>query len=64
LAPQTALGYLSDNNQQGVGTLPVFDMHSANVALLGQFMAATFAPAGDNHGGTMTLAEAAQPSDR
>ena len=39
-------------------------MHGASVALLGQFMAATFAPAGNNQGGTMTLAEAVQPSDQ
>ena len=65
LVPQTTLGSLSeDNNRQGAGTSPVCGRYGANVALLGQFMATTFAPAGDNHGSTMALAEAVQPSDQ
>lgn len=64
LATQTTLGYSPDNNQ-GAGISPVSEgMLGANVALLGQFMAATFAPAGGDHGGTMALSEAAQRSDQ
>ena len=60
---QTTLGYLPDSNQTR-GTLSIADgIHGANIALLGNYMASSFAMAGDNHGGTMVLAEAAQPSD-
>ena len=52
-----------DLNRDGAIGRPE-SMHGASVALLGQFMAATFAPAGNNQGGTMTLAEAVQPSDQ
>ena len=51
-----------DLNRDGVIGSPEI-MHTANVALLTQFMAATFAPASNSQGGTMTLAEAVQPSD-
>jgi hypothetical protein len=64
LTPQATLGTLSeDNNRQGVDTSAVSGVHGANVALLGQFMA-TFAPAANDHGNTMALGEAAQPSDQ
>ena len=58
---QTTLGYLSDSNSAG-GTLSVADgMHSANIALLGNYMASSFAMASDGHGGTLVAAEASQP---
>ena len=58
---QTTLGYLSDSNWAG-GTLSVADgTHSANIALLGNYMASSFAMASDGHGGTLVAAEASQP---
>ena len=58
---QTTLGYLSDSNWAG-GTMSVADgTHNANIALLGNYMASSFATASDGHGGTMVAAEAAQP---
>ena len=58
---QTTLGYLSDSNWAG-GTLSVADgTHNANIALLGNYMASSFAMASDGHGGTLVAAEAAQP---
>ncbi len=58
--PQTTLGYLPNSNQTG-GTLSVTDgSHGANIALLGNYIASSFATAGDGHGGTMVVAEASQ----
>jgi len=49
----TTLGYTANNTNTG-GTLTVSDgTHTANVALLGQYMAASFATASDGHGGTL-----------
>ena len=61
---QTTLGYSANNNQTG-GTLSLADgTHSVNIALLGNYMASCFAAESDNHGGTMVVAEASQPSDQ
>jgi hypothetical protein len=58
---QTTLGYLSDSHWTG-GKISVADgMQNANIALLGNYMASSFAMASDGHGGTMAAAEAAQP---
>ena len=58
--PQTTLGYLPNSNQTG-GTLSVTDgSHSASIALLGNYIASSFATAGDGHGGTMVVAEPSQ----
>ena len=56
---QTTLGY--SGNGAG-GTLKVGDgIHSARIALLGTYMASSFAAASDGHGGTLisTTAETA-----
>ena len=61
---QTTLGNLANDNPAG-GMLSVADgTHSANIALLGNYMASSFAAASDNHGGTMVVAEAPQASDQ
>ena len=58
----TTLGYLPNSNQTG-GTLSLTDgTHSANIALLGNYMASSFVMESDNHGGTMVVAEASQTS--
>ena len=55
--PQTTLGYLPNSNQTG-GTLSLTNGgQSANIALLGNYMASSFAVVGDSHGGTMVTAE-------
>jgi hypothetical protein len=60
---QTTLGYLADSNQTG-GTLSLTDgAKSAKIALLGNYMASSFAVASDNHGGTM-VTEASQASNQ
>ena len=47
------------------GTLSVTDgTHSANIALLGNYMASSFVMESDNHGGTMVVAEASQTSNQ
>ena len=57
---QSAPGYLPNSNPAGA-MLPVADgIHSANIALLGNYMASSFAMAGDNHGGPMVIADATQ----
>ena len=62
---QTTLGYAPNGGQTGGGTLSLSDgIHSANIALLGSYMASSFATASDNHGGTMVLAQAATPNDQ
>jgi hypothetical protein len=49
----TTLGYTPNNGNTG-GTLTVSDgTHTASLALLGQYMAASFATASDGHGGTL-----------
>src|SRR3984957_12867512 len=49
---QTTLGYARDG--RAGGELKVSDgIHSANIALLGNYMASTFATASDGHGGTL-----------
>ena len=59
---QTTLGYSPNSNLTG-GTLSVAEgAHSVNIALLGSYMASSFAMASDSHGGTMLLAEAAMPN--
>ena len=61
---QTTLGYLANNNPVG-GMLSLADgTHSANIALLGNYMASSFAAASDNHGGTMVVAETPQAGDQ
>ena len=52
---QTTLGYSPNSNGTG-GTLSVTDgAQSAKIALLGNYMASSFALASDNHGGTMVV---------
>jgi probable HAF family extracellular repeat protein len=57
----STLGYSANADNSG-GTLSVGDgMHTVNIALLGSYMASTFAAASDGHGGTL-ISEAAQAS--
>ena len=59
---QTTLGYSPNSNQTG-GTLTVGDgSHAASIALFGNYIASSFAIAGDNNGGTMVVAEMSQSS--
>jgi hypothetical protein len=58
----TTLGYAA--NGSNTGTLTVGDgTHTANLALLGSYMASSFVTASDGHGGTLITeaAQAAQP---
>ncbi|MGO9047034.1 MAG: Ig-like domain-containing protein, partial [Xanthobacteraceae bacterium] len=56
--PQTTLGYLPNRQPTG-GTLSLTDgTHGSNIALLGSYMASSFAMAGDNHGGTIVAGAA------
>ena len=56
----TTLGYSPNSNQTG-GTLTVGDgSHAASIALLGNYIASSFAIAGDSNGGTMVVAEMSQ----
>jgi len=49
----TTLGYRENASDTG-GTLNMSDgIHSAHIALLGNYMASSFATAGDGHGGTL-----------
>jgi VCBS repeat-containing protein len=49
----TTVGYTPNKNNTG-GTLTVSDgMHTANIALLGQYTVASFTFVGDGHGGTL-----------
>jgi hypothetical protein len=49
----TTLGYSANGDNSG-GTLMVSDgVHTANVALLGQYAGSSFVMAGDGHGGTL-----------
>src|SRR5215813_9893880 len=53
LGSNTTLGYVANSNNTG-GTLTVSDgTHTANIALLGQYMAASFVMATDGSGGTL-----------
>jgi hypothetical protein len=57
----STLGYAANADNSG-GTLSVGDgMHTANIALLGSYMASTFVAGSDGHGGTL-ISEAAQAS--
>jgi hypothetical protein len=57
---QTTLGYSANGN--GGGTLTVSDAgHIAKIALLGNYMASSFAVASDGHGGTFLEAAASTP---
>jgi hypothetical protein len=57
---QTTLGYSPNHNNTG-GILSLADgAQSANIALLGSYMASSFVVESDNHGGTMVLADATQ----
>jgi VCBS repeat-containing protein len=49
----TTIGYTPNKNNTG-GSLTVSDgMHTANIALLGQYTVASFTMVGDGHGGTL-----------
>jgi Bacterial pre-peptidase C-terminal domain len=57
----STLGYAANSDHSG-GTLSVGDgTHVANIALLGSYMASTFAASSDGHGGTL-ISEAAHAS--
>ena len=61
---QTTLGYSPNSNGTG-GTLSLTDgTHSAKIALLGNYIASSFAMASDNHGGTMVVAEATESGNQ
>jgi hypothetical protein len=54
----TTLGYAANSNNTG-GTLTASDgVQTANIALLGQYMAASFAMSADGFGGTLIHDEA------
>jgi hypothetical protein len=58
---KTTLGYSANGN--GGGTLTVSDAgHIAKIALLGNYMASSFAAASDGHGGTFLEAAASTPA--
>ena len=60
---QTTLGYSSNSNGMG-GTLSLTDgTHGAKIALLGNYIASSFALASDRQGGTMVVAEAPEPGN-
>ena len=60
---QTTLGYLADSNQTG-GTLSLTDgAQSAKIALLGNYMASSFAVVSDHHSDSM-VTEASQASNQ
>ena len=59
---QTTLGYSANSNKTG-GTLSITDgALSAKIALLGNYMASSFAIGSDHHGGTLIIAEASSSS--
>ena len=61
---QTTLGYSSNSNGMG-GTLSLTDgTHSAKIALLGNYIASSFALASDHQGGTMVVAEAPESGNQ
>ena len=58
---KTTLGYLPNGNRTGGALLSNADgVDSAKIALLGNYMASSFAVAGDNHSGTTVVADGAQ----
>ena len=60
---QATLGYLPDSDQTG-GTLPFMDgAQSAKIALIGNYMASSFAAVGDHHSDSM-VTEAWQASNQ
>ena len=57
---QTTLGYSPNANNTG-GTLSVTNgTQSAKIALLGNYIASSFAAVGDNNGGTLVVTSASQ----
>ncbi len=61
---QTTLGYSQNSNGTG-GTLTVTNgTQNANIALLGNYMASSFALESDSHGGTLIVAEAQQAANQ
>ena len=61
---QTTVGYSAKKNGAG-GTLSVSDSaQSAQIALLGQYTAASFGLANDHHGGTMVVFEPPQSANQ
>ena len=59
----TTLGY-SENSSDNGGTLSITDgAHAAAIALLGNYIAASFVPAADGLGGTV-ISEAAQTANQ
>ena len=61
---QTTLDYVP-NGDQTEGTLSLSDgIHAANITLLGNYMASSFATASDKLGGTMVLAQATTHNDQ
>ena len=65
-APTTSASdaYLPNGNQTA-GTLSLSDgIHGANIALLANYMASSFATACDNHRSTVVIAEPTQPNDQ
>jgi hypothetical protein len=59
----TTLGY-SENSSDNGGTLSITDgAHAAAIALLGNYIAASFVTAADGHGGTV-ISEAAQTANQ
>ena len=62
-ANTTTLGYSGNSGNTG-GTLSVSDgTQTANLALLGSYMASSFATSSDGHGGTL-ITDSAQPSSQ
>ena len=62
-ANTTTLGYSGNGGNTG-GTLSVSDgTHTADLALLGSYMASSFATSSDGHGGTL-ITDTAQPSSQ
>ena len=60
----TTLGYLQNSNGTG-GTLTVTNgAHSVSIALMGHYMASSFASGSDSHGGTLVVAEAHQTASQ
>ena len=60
---QSTLGYLPNSNQAAIPSLAE-GIHNANIALLGNYMASSFAVASHNHGTATTLAEVAHSTDQ
>jgi hypothetical protein len=61
---QSSLGYLPDNNQLGSKHSSAEGIHTASIALLGNYMASTYAMASDCHAGVFSTAAVEQPNDQ